>query len=67
MLVENARNRWQCPSPTAKPGISRLACDICLPIRRPLASAVRVKPRIVIPQFHNVEKMQKVVPGINSG
>jgi len=41
--------------PHPKPGISRLARDICWPIRRPLASAVRVKPRIVIPRFHNVD------------
>jgi len=65
MLVENARNKWQCPTP--KPGISRLARDICWPSEGHLQVAVRVKPRIVIPQFHNVDKTQKVVPGINSG
>jgi len=34
IVCQNARNKWQCP--TAKPGISRLARDICWPIRRPL-------------------------------
>ena len=64
IICQNARNKWQCP--TATPRISRLARNICWPIRRPLASAVRVQPRIVIPRFHNVDKTQKVVPGINS-
>ena len=53
--------------PHPKPGISRLVRNICWPIRRLLASAIRVKLRIVIPRFHSVDKTQKVVPGINSG